>query len=98
MSENIVDKTFIVTSVTVITELATGDLVYQVILGNYVKNTQEIMSRIPPNAREPFLASKNIAVNEISLLLNVDEVPYKVGSKWSMKVHKNGALSLVEAK
>jgi hypothetical protein len=98
MTENIVDKTFIVTSVTIITELATGDLVYQVTLGSCIKNTPEILNRIPSNSRESFLGTKNIAVNEISLLLKVDEVPYKVGSKWKMKIHKNGTLNMVEAK
>jgi hypothetical protein len=98
MSENIVDKTLTVISATVTTELASGDLAYQVTLGNYEKTTAEILNRIPSNAREPFLGTKNIGINQITLILNVNEVPYKVGSKWRLKVHKNGTLSLVEEK
>jgi hypothetical protein len=98
MSEAIIDKVFTVTSVNVVTELATGDLAYQVTLGCYMKSTPEIINRIPANAREPYLTSKNIAINEITLLIKVDEVPYKVGSKWKMKIHKNGTLNIVEVK
>jgi len=98
MSEDIVDKALVVISVSVVTELATGDLMYQVTFGCHTKMTPEILSRIPANAREPFLASKTLAINEMLLLMKVDEVPYKVGSQWKMKIHKNGTLNLVEAK
>ena len=98
MSEHVVAKRLIVTNINVITELATGDLIYQVMLGNYIKTTPEIISRIAPQAREPFAASKSIAVNEMALFIKTDEVPYKVGSKWNLKIQKNGRLNLVEAK
>lgn len=92
------DKELTVTSVGIVTEVATGDLAYQVTFGYHAKNTPEILSRIPPDAREPLMGSKSIAINEISLFIKTDEVPYKVGSKWRMKIHKNGTLSLAEAK
>ena len=98
MSEDIVDKVLVVISVGVVTELATGDLMYQVTFGVHTKITPEILSRVPANAREPFLASKSLAINEMLLLMKVNEVPYKVGSQWKMKINKNGTLNLVEAK
>ena len=98
MSENIVEKTLTVTTVAITTELATGSVAYQVILGSIEKTTPEILSRIPANQREPFLATKNIAVNQITMILDVDEVPYKVGSKWKVKIRKNGTLNLVQEK
>jgi hypothetical protein len=98
MSECVMAKTLTVTNVNVITELATGDLIYQVMFGNYIRTTPEILSRIPPNAREPLAASKNIAVSEMTLFIKTNEVPYKVGSKWNIRISKNGRLNLVEAK
>lgn len=98
MSEHVIARTLTVTNINVITELATGDLIYQVMLGNYIENTPEIISRIAPQAREPFAASKSIAVTEMTLFIKTDEVPYKVGSRWNMKIQKNGRLNLVEAK
>jgi hypothetical protein len=98
VSEDILDKVLTVTGISLVTELTTGELIYQVVFGNYVKTMPEIINRLPPNMREPMLMSKSIAINEVSMLIKVDEVPYKVGSKWKMKIHKNGTLSLVEAK
>ena len=98
MPEDIIDKTLTVTSVNVVTELATGDFIYQVTFGYYTRNTPEILARIIPNMRDMFSSTKNIVINEITLLVKSDEVPYRVGSKWKMKIHKNGSLNLVEAK
>jgi hypothetical protein len=97
MSENIVDKVLIVIGVSVITELATGDFVYQVNFGSYTKNTPEILARIPANQRESFVG-KQVAIIEAQFIIKTDEAPYKVGSKWQFKIGKNGNLSLVEAK
>jgi hypothetical protein len=98
VSVDIIDKVLTVTSVNVLTELATGDLLYQVTFGYYIKNAPEIINRIPPNARESASTSKFVVINEVFLIIKADEVPYKVGSKWKMKIHKNGTLNLVEAK
>jgi hypothetical protein len=96
--EDIVDKVLVVTSVNVLTELATGDFIYQVTFGYYVKSSPEIINRIiPASSREMYSTSKNMIINEVSLLVKTDEVPYKVGSKWRMRIRKNGALSLVKA-
>lgn len=97
MSECIVDKTLVVTGVTVVTELATGDLIYQVVFGEHVKNTPEILSRLPANTRDAYVGNK-IAVNEVMMIMKVEEVPYKVGSKWKLKIQEDGNLSLVEVK
>jgi hypothetical protein len=98
MAEYIVEKTLTVTGIGVTTELATGDFVYQVSFGYYAKTTPEILSRIPPNMREMYSASKSIVINEFSLFIKTDEVPYKTGSKWKLRIRKNGTLNLVESK
>jgi hypothetical protein len=97
MSEDFVEKILIVTSVSLAVELATGESINQVTFGYYVQNTPEILSRIPSSTRENFMG-KQIAFNEFSLLFKAKEVPYKVGSKWKLKIHKNGSINVVEAK
>lgn len=98
MAEDIVGKTLEVLIIANATELATGDLIHQVILGEYINNTPEVLSRIPTNMRESYTAKK-IGVGEITLFIKKkEEIPYKVGSKWRLKIHKNGTLNLVEAK
>jgi len=94
--EDIVDKVLIVTSVNTLPELATGDFICQVTFGYYVKSAPEIINRIIPNMREMYSTSKNIVINEVTLLIKTDEIPYKVGSKWKMKIRKNGTLSLIK--
>ena len=97
MLEDIVNKTFIVTNVTVATNLGTGELMYQVMFGEYLDITPEIISRLPPPMRDANWGKK-IASNEIILFIKTSEVPYKVGSKWRLKIHKNGTMNLVNAK
>lgn len=97
MSNNTLDKTLIVTSVTLLTEIVSGDFIYQVVFGYYTKNTPEILSRMPAETRGTFMGNQ-IAINEMSLLIKTDTVPYKVGSKWKLTIRKNGTMNLVEAK
>ena len=97
MSENIIDRTLIVTSVTLLTEIVSGDFIYQVVFGYYTKNTPEILSRLPPEVRSTYTGNQ-IAINEMSLLVKADTVPYKVGSKWKLTIRKNGTMNMVEAK
>jgi hypothetical protein len=96
--EDIVEKVLIVTSVSSVTEAATGNYAYQVTFGYYIKNTPEVLSRmvIPDNMRAAY-NSNYVLINEIVLLLKAEEVPYKVGSKWKMKIHKNGTFNLVKS-
>ena len=95
MPEYLVDKTKVVTGVAVVTELSTGNLAYQVSFGEYVKNSPEIVNRLPANVRGTFTGDK-IAINEIMVVAKMEEVPYKVGSKWRFQIQKNGTLTLVE--
>jgi hypothetical protein len=98
MAESMVDKTLTVIGASVVTELATGDFIYQVTFGYYTKNTPEILARIPPNVREAFSGGKNMAITEVTLLIKADTVPYNVGSNWKLKIRKNGLLTLVREK
>ena len=93
MSDYIVDKILVVIGVGVVTELATGDFINQVTFGYYAQNTPEILKRIPTIARENF-PGKQIGLAELTLFIKADEVVYKVGSKWHLRIHKNGTLNL----
>lgn len=95
MTEDFVEKILTVTSVNIITELATGELINQVTFGYHVQNAPEILARIPSNIRENFLG-KQLVFNELSLLFKSEEVPYKIGSKWKLKLHKDGTINMVE--
>jgi hypothetical protein len=87
------DKILVVIGVGVVTELATGDLINQITFGYYTENTPEIVKRIPTIARENF-PGKQIGLAELILFLKADEVVYKVGSKWHLRIHKNGTVNL----
>jgi hypothetical protein len=97
MPEDIIDKILIVTSVTVATNLGTGEPMYQVMFGEYLDTTPEVISRLPPPIRDANWGKK-IASNELILFINTPEVPYKAGSKWRLRIRKNGTLNLVEEK
>lgn len=97
MSEYIVDKILTVTNVATVTELSTGELINQVNFGHYIDNTPEILNRLPAPFRENF-PGKQIGVSELILLIKIDEVMYKVGSKWHLKVDKEGTMTLAALK
>ena len=92
---NTIEKILCVTGVTLLTEIVSGDFIYQVVFGYYTKNTPEILSRMPPETRGTFMGNQ-IAINEMSLLVKTNTVPYKVGSKWKLTIQENGTLNLVE--
>ena len=87
------DRILVVIGVGVVTELATGDFINQITFGYYTENTPEILKRVPAVVRESF-SGKQIGIIELTLFVKADEVMYKVGSKWHLKIHKNGTLSL----
>jgi hypothetical protein len=93
----IVDKVLTVINVATITELATGDLINQVNFGNYIENTPEVLNRFPAPVRENF-TGKQIGVSELILFIKTEEVMYKVGSKWHLKIDKEGIMNLEEVK
>jgi hypothetical protein len=97
VSTPLVEKTLTVLSIAPTTELATGDQISQVTFGQNIDVTNEVISRIPPNARETFFA-KTIGVNEFVLFIKSEEVPYRVGSKWKLTIKTNGTIGLVESK
>lgn len=97
MSENIVDKVLVVTSIGPSIELATGDSIYIVTFGEMIRSTPEVLSRLPIEARQAYVG-KTISVNVVQVWVKMDEVPYKVGSKWRLRIHKNGTLNLAEEK
>ena len=97
MPEYVVDKILTVTNVATVTEVATGDLINQVSFGNYVENTPEVLNRFPAPMREIF-TGKQIGVSELILFIKTEEVMYKVGSKWHLRIDKEGTFNLSEAK
>lgn len=97
MPDYIVDKILTVINVAAVTELATGDLINQVSLGNYIENTKEVLNRVPAFMKENF-TGKQIGITELILFIKTEEVMYKVGSKWHLKIDKEGTLNLSEVK
>ena len=96
MSEFLVEKTVIVTQIGNTIELATGDLIYSVFFGEFIDATPEVLSRLPPSP-VPY-PGKKIGAMWFMLNLKTDKVPYKIGSKWNLKIKENGVISLVELK
>lgn len=92
MSDN-VDKILTVTNVATITDLSTGELTNQVSFGHYIENTPEVQSRLPLPLRENF-PGKQIGIAELILFIKTDVVVYRVGSKWHLKIDKEGTLIL----
>jgi len=96
MPEDIVDKVLVVTSISPSTELATGDTIYVVAFADILKSTPEVLSRIPVDARQTI--GKTISAVVVQLWVKADEIPYKVGSKWRLRIHKNGTANVMEEK
>jgi hypothetical protein len=95
MSEFLVEKTVTVTQISNTIELATGDLMYTVFFGEFIDVTPEVLSRIPGMSPANYPGKKLGAV-WFTLNLKTDKVPYKVGSKWTLKIQENGIVSLAE--
>ena len=85
----------VVISVTPGTELATGDTIYQVALGEYVGTSPQVLGRLPPGVRE-LTSGNKIPTYWLVFWVKADKIPYRIGSKWKLTVEENGALNLVE--
>jgi hypothetical protein len=94
MPEFLIEKTVIVTQISNTIELATGELIYSVFFGEFIDATPEVLSRFPPSPVT--YPGKKISAMWFMLNLKTDKVPYKVGSKWKLKIQENGVISLVE--
>ncbi|MQY62094.1 hypothetical protein GH146_02240 [archaeon] len=97
MSEDILAKTLSVISINPTTELATGDMIYQVVFGEYIDITQELLSRLPPTAVQRSALGNKIGIAHLILFLKKTEIPYTIGSTWTITVNGDGALNLVKA-
>jgi len=76
-------------------ELATGDPISVVSLGEILDKTPQIAARLVPAQQE----SNKIPAYWMAFWIKSDkELPYRVGSKWKMSVSESGALNLVESK
>ncbi len=95
MSEFLVEKTVVVTQISNTIELATGDLIYSVFFGEFIDTTPEVLSRLPGISPANY-PGKKIGAVWFMLNLKTDTVPYKVGSKWKLKIQENGLISLAE--
>lgn len=96
MSEDILTKTLSVISINPVTELATGDNIYQVVFGEYVDITQDLLSRLPPTAVQRSAFGKKIGLSHLVLFIKKTEIPYTIGSTWKITVSSDGALNLVK--
>ncbi len=95
MPNHLLEKDLVVYAITPVTEVMSGDTLYQITLGEYVRATPEVVNRIgvaPPGGAKEVPATW--------MLFNVKrngELPYKVGSKWRMTVSEDGSVSLAMA-
>jgi len=96
MPSNLFDRDLTAISVAPVTGLASGDSIYQVIFGNYVEATPEIIDRLPPQLKQGL--SKQIPITELTLFMKAAEIPYRIGSKWKLTIRDDGTLNLVEIK
>ncbi len=96
MPPNVFERDVTAISVAPITELASGNSIYQVIFGNYIEATPEIIDRLPPQAKQGL--AKQIPITELTFFIKGAEIPYRIGSKWKLSIKEDGTLSLVELK
>jgi hypothetical protein len=90
------EKEFVVVGVNPIVELTTGDTLQQVVFGEYVDATPEVLGRIPQVMREGI--GKRVGVNEVTVVLKKDEIPYRIGSKWKLTINQDGEIKVAESK
>ena len=96
MSEDIVTKTFSVISISPAIELATGDNINQVVFGEYVGITPELLNRLPPPVRQQYAAVKKIGAVHVVVFIKTTEIPYTIGSKWKITIGSDGTLKIVK--
>jgi hypothetical protein len=97
MSEFLIEKDVFVSGIGNTIEIATGELIYSVSFSENIDATPEVLSRLPP-LTPPAVYPKKIPAMWFVLNLKTNEVPYKVGSKWKLKIQTNGTISLAEVK
>lgn len=80
-----------------ITDISTGEFIYQVQFGRMFKVDEKNKASIPQMVGIPMSTTQV----SIVLVLNVDfkgAAPYLVGSKWTINIDEKGNLSLKEVK
>lgn len=85
------EKDVEVIQVTRAIESVSGDYIYQVTFGQIVDVDEELRKTVPtpPNSKAP----KKIAPTTFSIFIDSTEpIPYRVGSKWKMRVGDNGSI------
>lgn len=86
-----------VISVGRITEISSGEFIYQVQFGRMFNLTDQNRANIPQMMGVP-ISKKQVSV---VLVLNIDfkdAAPYRVGSKWTIGIDAKGNMSLKEVK
>lgn len=96
MPDVVFEKDVGVTSIVSVPEIATGDILYQVTFGEYIKATTERLSRLVSG----IAMTGRSEISTMWLVLNTRQtpVPYLVGSKWKMSISADGSVKLVEIK
>ena len=82
-------------AVTRVTEGLTGESIAQVTFGEMAELTPDLRPFFPsqPTGGMP---PKRVGANQLVLFYwGHGEVPYKIGSRWKLRVAPNGALSLI---
>jgi hypothetical protein len=89
---NAVEKDLVVYQVFPITEVATGNIIYQVLFGEYVDVTPDILDRMDMMPGQPI--PRRVPVMWLALNMKDDTVPYRVGSKWRATMDEQGNINL----
>ena len=91
-------KNLTVISVTPVSSVESGEILYQVAFGKYVKMTEQLAKRIPQQQANGL--PKEIGINEIILISKFSsQIPYAVGSKWRFSLNEtDGEIKLTQVK
>lgn len=91
------DDTLEVISVGRVTDITTGDLIYQIQFGHMIEVDEQMRKNIPqPLGAVPMRQQASVV---LVLMLDFEgSVPYKVGSKWTLSISERGNIALKEVK
>jgi hypothetical protein len=93
------EKELTVLGVNPAVELATGDQMWAVNLGEILDKTPAVMSRLAPQPAGSLQCGNKITASYLYFFVKPEkQLPYRIGSIWKFTVSEDGGISLVESK
>ena len=93
------ERVLVVYSIVPTTEVTTRETIYQVLLGEFVDMTPDLLNVITQNQQaleQPVqIPANRIPVLWLAINFKGGEVPYLVGSRWKLTIKENGNMDLV---